>query len=129
MADLYLQAGTESTVNPPLGFGLLGHNVGVTQVTESIIIQAEKQFTYYNKTFTTALDSGVISQSLYDDIVGNQDESRQVYEIESNLIIGKQLLIDLVNKHNIQNVDTAGGTAAEIVEDIINEGLMIVKRV
>ena len=127
MASLFLQEGTTATVNPELGYSLLGNNVGVTQVTQSIIIQQEKNFLYYNKIFQTALDTGVITQSLYDDIINNQDSTRQVFEIESNLIIDKQLLIDLVDKHYIQNVNTATGTAAEIVEDINIEGFMIVK--
>ena len=113
MASLYLQLGTYLTVNPPIGFSLLNHNVAVTQVTQDLIIQAEKQFLYYNSRFLNALNSGVISQFIYDTIIDNQNEARQVYEIDSNLAIDKQLLIDLVEKNNIPNIET-GGTSAQI---------------
>jgi len=128
MASLYLESGTTSPVTPPLSYSLLGFNVGVTQVTQSIVIDAEKPFLYYNKRFLSALNSGLISQAIYDNIINNQNEARQLFEIESNLDINKQLLIDLVDKFLIPNVNS-GGTAAEIVEDIINEGYQIIKKI
>jgi len=128
MASLYLENGTESTVNPELGYSLLNVNVGVTQIIQNIIIQIEKPFGYYNKRFLKALNSGVISQSIYDDITNNQNETRQVFEIEPNLLLDIQLLIDLVNEHSINNVNI-GGTAPEIVKDIIAEGLQIIKKI
>ena len=111
-----------------MSYSLLGFNVGVTQVTQSIVIDAEKPFLYYNKRFLAALNSGLISQSIYDDIIDNQNEARQLFEIESNLDINKQLLLDLVDKFLIPNVES-GGTVAEIVEDIINEGYQIIKKI
>ncbi|MCW8965683.1 MAG: hypothetical protein OQK82_03215 [Candidatus Pacearchaeota archaeon] len=128
MPDIFLQIGTNLTVNPNLGFSLLGFNVGVTHVTQDIVIQAEKQFLYYNNRLLSALNSGVISQSVYDIITINQGEARQIYEINNNLDINKQSLIDLVEENYIQNVEI-GGTAAQIIEDIINEGYQIIKKI
>lgn len=129
MASLFLQSGSDADINPELGFSILGHNVAVTQVTQDIIIQIEKNFIYYNARFQTALDNGTISQTLFNTIKDNQDDSRQVFEIESNLSINKQLLIDLVIEHQIPNVDTGAGTAAEIIEDVIAEGYVFIKKI
>lgn len=128
MASLYLEKGTDLTVNPPLGYSLLSFNFAVTQITQQLVIQPYRDFLYYNKRFLAALNSGVISQTIYDDIINNQDNLRQLYEINNNLILDKQLLIDLVNDHAVQNVNTATGTAAEITEDIILEGYQIIKK-
>ena len=128
MASLYLKIGTDLTVNTELGYSLLGFNVAVTLVTQSIVIQPEKPFLYYNTRLLSALDSGTISQSIYDTIITNQDETRQVVEINGDLEINSQLLVDLVNKNNIPDIET-GGTAAQIVESIITAGYVIVNKI
>ena len=129
MADLYIQLGTDADIELPLGDSFLSFNVGVTQVTQAIVIDAEKNFLYYNPRFLAALNNGTITQVVYDAIIDNQDTMRQTYTIETNLQIEKQLLIDLVLQNNIPNVDTGGGTAAEIVEDVQNEGYLFIKKI
>lgn len=128
-ASLYLEKGTNLTVNPPIGYSLLGFNVGVTQVTQSIVIQPKEDFLYYNKRFLKALNAGIISQSIYDTIIELQNGTRQLYQISGNLNIEKQSLIALVKDHTVQNVNTATGTTAEIIEDIILAGYQIVKKI
>ena len=128
MADLYLEHGTSTNVNPPLGYALLNHNIAVTEVNEDLVIQAQKQFGYYNRRFLNALNIGKIDQIVYNTIINNQAEARQVFELNTNINIEKQELLDLVTRYTVQNVDT-GGTAAEIVQDIINEGYQIVKKI
>jgi hypothetical protein len=128
MANIYLQGGTTGEVDPPLGYGLLSHNVGITEINMDLVIQAEKNFAYYNKRFLNALNSGVISQAVYNAITENQNEGRQIYELETNISLDKQLLIDLLDGSGIPNVDT-GGTAPQILEDILNEGYQVVKKI
>ena len=129
MASLYIQQGTEADIQIDLGYSFLSFNVGVTQVTQDIVIEAERNFLYYNPRFLAALNNGTITQVVYDAIIDNQDTLRQIYAIETNLQIQKQLLIDLVLEHQIPNVDTGGGTAAEIVEDVQNEGYLFIKKI
>jgi len=128
MANLYFLKGTDDTLDTPLGYCFLNHNIGVTQVTASIVIQAEKPFLYAQKRLLSALNAGVITQAIYDIIVNNQDETRQLYEINADVDIEKTLLIELVNFYGISNVDDSG-TAAEIVQDIILEGYSIIKKI
>ncbi len=128
MASLYFLKGTNDLLDTPLGFCFLNRNLAVTQVTALIVIQPEKPFLYAIKRLNEALDNGVISQTIYDDIVNNQDETRQLFEIDGNVGIEKTLLLELVSTYGISNVD-AGGTTAEIVEDIILEGYSILKKI
>lgn len=128
MADLYLEYGDNLSVNPPLGYALLAVNGLVTEINEDIIIQAELLFPYYNQRFLVALNSGTISQAVYDAIINNQNEARQIYTLNTNVGVNKQDLVDLVDKYDIQNVNT-GDTGPQILEDIILEGFQVVKKI
>ncbi len=126
---IILELATESDIVLDLGYSFLSFNLAVTQVTQNLVIEAERNFLYYNKRFLTALNNGTITQVVYDAIIDNQDNLRQIYILDSNLIINKQLLINLVNTNNIPNVNIATGTAAEIVEDVKNEGYLFIKKI
>lgn len=128
MASLYVEYGDNTTVNPELGYALLDVNGLVTEINEDIVIQKELLFPYYNKRFLAALNNGTISQTTYDAIINNQGEVRQVYTLNTDVEVDKQLLVDLVTKFEIQNVDT-GATAPKILEDIILEGYQVVKKI
>lgn len=127
MAVLYLQYGDNTNVDTELGYALLSVNGLVTEINEDLVIQQELNFAYYNKQFLAALNSGTISQAEYDAIINNQGDSRQLYQFNTNISIEKQDLLDLANSHGLLNVDS-GGTAAQILEDIINEGYQVVKK-
>jgi len=124
--DLYFQKGTNLTVDPPLGYSLIENSGDV--VAQSIVIQPEKPYLYYNKRFLNALNSGAISQSLYDEIIDNQSEGRQVWEISSDIDVDKNTVLSLVENYGISNVEE-DGTISEIIEDIINEGYQIIKKI
>ena len=124
--DLFFQNGTTETIDPPLGYSFVGFDGAL--ITESIAIKIEKQFPYYNKRFLKALNSGQISQTLYDAIIDNQNEARQVYELNSDIDLDKGTILTLVEDYGIDNVNNEG-TIAEIVEDIINEGYQIIKKI
>lgn len=123
---MYLQGGTKDEINIKLGFTLLGANVDNTQITQSIIIYPEKPFIYYNRRFLAALNSGVINQTVYDLIKTNQNETRQILEINNDLQILKTDLTDLVKRHNIQ-VDTEK-QPAEIIADLNALNYQIIKK-
>jgi len=123
---MYLQGGTKDEINIKLGFTLLGANVDNTQITQSIIIDREKPFIYYNRRFFAALNSGVINQTVYDLIKTNQNDTRQILEINNDLQILKTDLTDLVKRHNIE-VDT-GKRPPEIIAQINALNYQIIKK-
>lgn len=123
---MYLQGGNKDEININLGFTLLGANVDNTQITQSIIIDPEKPFIYYNRRFLAALNSGVIDQTVYDLIKTNQNDTRQILEVTNDLQILKKNLTDLVKRHNIE-VDT-GKTSPEIIADLNALNYQIIKK-
>ena len=125
MSEYYLQKGTTATINPPLGFSLLGVDSGSTTNKQFIIIQPEKGFSYYNQQFIDALNEGVISNAEYTAIIANQGASRQVYELTASYTFDKDKLINLIDLHTLQ-ITTAGKTAPELTTDIIAAGYYVV---
>ncbi len=127
MKSLYLQKGTSEKVTPPLGFCLLTVDKEITAVNESIIIPKEQNNKAHNKGLLKRLNSGLISQTLYDTIKTEQGENRAVYLLNTSVDINKESLINLVKNHSVQNVDIKG-TAASIIKGINTAGYQIIKK-
>ena len=127
MNSLYLQKGTSEKVTPPLGFCLLTVDKEITAVNESIIIPKEQNNKAYNKGLLKRLNSGLISQKVYDTIKTEQSENRAIYLLNTSIDINKESLINLVKNHSVQNVDTRG-TAASIIKGINTAGYQIIKK-
>lgn len=127
MKSLYLQKGTSEKVSPPLGFCLLTVDKTATAVSESIIIPKEQNNKAYNKGLLKRLNSGLISQKVYDTIKTEQSENRAIYLLNTSIDINKESLINLVKNHSVQNVDTRG-TAASIIKGINTAGYQIIKK-
>lgn len=121
MVEYYLEKGTTTTINPPLGYSLLDVDGGATVNKQFIIIQAEKAFNYYNQQFTDALSEGVINNTEYTAIIANQGASRQVYELSASYTFDKTKLIDLIDVHGLP-ISTGGKTAPQLTTDIIAAG-------
>lgn len=128
MADIYISGSELAELEINLGFGYLTNNIGVTEINENLIINPERNFGYYNKRFSAALNSGQITQAVYDAIINNQGPAKVFYELSTNINLDKQVLIDLATANNIPNVETSG-TAAQILEDILNEGFQVIKKI
>lgn len=127
MNSLYLQKGTSEKITPPLGFCLLTVNTATTAVNETIIIPKEQNNKAYNKSLLNRLNSGLISQLVYNTIKTNQGETRAVYLLNTGININKEMLVNLVNNHSIQNVDI-DGPAPTIVKGIRAAGYQIIKK-
>jgi hypothetical protein len=127
MKSLYLQKGTSGKVTPPLGFCFLTVGERGGNVNENIIIPKEQNNKAYNKGLLNRLNSGLISQRVYNAIKTEQGENRAVYLLNTGIDINKESLINLVKNHSIQNVDTEG-TAASIINGILAAGYQIIKK-
>jgi hypothetical protein len=112
---MFIQGGTKDEINIKLGFTILGANLDSTQITQSIIVYPEKPFIYYNRRFLAALNSGVINHTVYDLIIKNQNDTRQIIEINDNLKIYKENLTQVIKRNNIQ-IDTEQKSAQIIAE-------------
>ena len=127
MATIYLQYSTD-TIKPPLGFGVVDTNEENTKVTASIIVPTFKNYPYFNKRYLNALNSGTISQSIYDTIINNQNEENTVEVLfNSDLEIDKSIIVGLIEDNSVNGINTE-----ESKESIINQlkakNLIIVKK-
>lgn len=127
MKSLYLQKGTSEKVTPPLGFCFLTVGERGGNVNENIIIPKEQNNKAYKKSLLNRLNSGLISQRVYNAIKTEQGENKAVYLLNTGIDINKENLINLVKNHSIKNVDTEG-TAASIINGILAAGYQIIKK-
>ena len=126
MATLYIQKSSVDDITTPLGYVIL--TVAEEQVSETLIVMPKRPFGYWNKRFLKALNEGVISQTIYDTIINNQNETRQLIQILSDTLIDKQILVDLATTQRVPNINPEE-TKAVIMQQIINEGYQIVKKI
>jgi len=119
---------SESSYLPPLGFGVLSHNEEETEVQEKVIIAPFKNYPYFNKRYLNALNSGVISQSLYDFIIANQvEEQAKELIYTDSLAVNKNDILALIEKNNIQGIQTNTDTPS-IIKQLKEQNLIIVKK-
>lgn len=113
---------------PPLGYGVLSYNEEETEVQENLIIAPFKNFPYFNKRYEKALNTGLISQLLYNTIINNQIEGQQVELFYSlNAQIDKDQLIAIINQNRIEGINTELNTVS-IVKQLREQNFIIVKK-
>ena len=127
MQSLYIVY-SEGNYIPPLGFGVLSYNEEETEVQGNIIIPPFKNYPYFNKRYLNALNSGVISQSLYDFIIANQvEEQAKELTYTDSLTVDKNDILALIEKNNIQGIQTNTDTPS-IIKQLKEQNLIIVKK-
>lgn len=127
MQSLYIVY-SEGNYLPPLGFGVLSHNEEETEVQENIVIAPFKNYPYFNKRYLNALNSGVISQAVYNFIIVNQVEEQQVNLIYTDsLQIDKNEVLTLITKNQIQGIQTDANTPS-IIKQLKEQDFIIVKK-
>lgn len=127
MNSLYLQKGTTEKITPPLGFCFLATGRDASAVNETIVISKQQNNKAYNKGLLKRLNSGSISQRVYNAIKTNQGENRAVYLLNTGIGIDRQSLVTIVQNHSLQNIDIEG-TAAEIIQGVTAAGYQIIKK-
>ena len=119
---------SEGNYLPPLGFGVLSHNEEETEAQEKVIIAPFKNYPYFNKRYLNALNSGVISQSVYNFIIANQVEEQQINLLYTDsLQIDKNDILALIEKNKIQGIQTNTDTPS-IIKQLKEQNLIIVKK-
>lgn len=127
MQSLYIVY-SEGNYLPPLGFGVLSHDEEETEVQEKIVITPFKNYPYFNKRYLNALNSGVISQSLYDFIIANQvEEQAKELTYTDSLTVDKNEILAIIEKNNIQGIQTDADTPT-IIKQLKEQNLIIVKK-
>ena len=127
MQSLYIVY-SEGNYIPPLGFGVLSYNEEETEVQGNIIIPPFKNYPYFNKRYLNALNSGSISQSVYNFIIANQVEEQQLNLLYmDSLQIDKNEILALIAKNQIQGIQTDANTPS-IIKQLKEQNFIIVKK-
>jgi len=110
-----------------LGYSYLSTNKEGTQINEYIIIEPKKNYSFWSKQLTTSLNTGIISQFVYNAIVNNENETRQVYLINKNISVAKSSLIDLITKYGINDIEQEN--SLQIVKALNLRDYQIIKKI
>lgn len=98
---MYIIKGRIQNIKHDLGFCVVEVDPETSQLDASIIVLPEKPFLYWNKRYEKALNSGVISQYIYDTIITQQNENKQAIRVFFNIQINQDELISLIKFHNL----------------------------
>jgi len=124
---MYIIKGRIENIKHDLGFCVIDVDQETSQLDASIIVLPEKPFLYWNKRYEKALNSGVISQYIYDTIITQQNENKQVIKVFFDVEINQDELISLIKFHNLDvNIEQ---DIFNIVLEMKNKNYNIIKSI
>jgi len=98
------------------------------QINETLIIAKYKDFSYYNKRLNKALNSGKISQLVYNTILENQGGEGQQIAVYTDVNINLNELKELVLNAQLHTINLEG-TAYNIINQLNQNNFVIVKKI
>lgn len=113
---MYLQYSTKADLLLNLGSCFYTPNSDETAIEKTLIINPKPNFGYHAKNLLKALNSGVISQEVYNIITENENETRQYYALDSNFALDKTILINLINSFGLLGYDTTGDALSILLQ-------------
>ena len=111
-----------------LGESYFAPNEEATQIDQYIVIEAKKNYNYWSKKLLNALNTGVINQSVYNAIIKNENETRQVFLIAEDIALEKEALLSFIEIHSIQEVETEG-TTVQVLSSLNSNNYQIIKKI
>ena len=126
MSTLNVEKKSLATLTLDLGGSFLAPNLDTGFVEQKIIISPKLMYGYWSKKKIKALNSGAISQLIYDVITDNENEERQYYTISLDYSLNKAILLDLIAPLNLLFVETEG-TAIQILQSLNDNEYQIIK--
>jgi len=116
-----------STLILPLGATFLSPNLDSTLIEEKLIIEQKKEYGFWSKKLLKALNTGSISQVVYDIIKDNESEARQYYTLSLDFDISKDVLLSIIAPFNFEFIDTAA-SAIDILTLLNENEYQIIKK-
>jgi len=116
-----------STLILPLGATFLSPNLDSTLIEEKLIIEQKKEYGFWAKKLLKALNTGLISQVVYDIIKDNESEARQYYTLSLDVDISKDVLLSIIAPFNFEFIDPAA-SAIDILTLLNENEYQIIKK-
>lgn len=111
-----LQLSSKDNLTLDLGYCFYTTNVDTESVNKTIIINPKLNFGYWSKKLLSALNSGLISQVIYDAIKENENETKQYYTLEAGFSLDKNVLINLIQSLGLLGITTSGDSYSILVQ-------------
>jgi hypothetical protein len=97
---MYIQKGNKTEILPPLGFGFLDISADGTEIIQLLKVDFKKDCKYYSNLQLNALNSGLISQTIYNGIKENESEKTAIIQVGTATIEKSELTFRSKNKRN-----------------------------
>lgn len=85
-------------------------------ISKVLIIDKKLNFGYWSKRLLIALNTGLINQSIYDTIKANENNTKQYYVLDQSFPLDKNILINLIEKLGLLNIETSGDAFSILVQ-------------
>ncbi len=115
-----------STLILPLGATFLSPNLDSTLIEEKLIINPKKEYGFWAKRLSKALNTGLITQFVYDVIKDNENEERQFYTISLNLDLSKEYFLSIIEPFNFEFINKEE-TTINILKLLNDNGYQVIK--
>lgn len=123
---MYIQKIALVDLSLNLGESYIATDEEITQINEYLVIDPKKNYNYWGKRLLKALNTGVISQTVYNAIINNENETKQYYLLNSDIEIDKSTLLGFIERHNIQDIETEG-TVEQVLNELNSNNYQIIK--
>lgn len=103
-------------------------NTDLNQIDENVIIPPLKNYGYYTKRLLRWLNTGFITQPVYNAAIANESGLNEYLTIDSNLSISKTDLVNLIEEKDIAEIDTSGDSL-QILSSLNENGYQVIKNI
>ncbi len=109
-----------------LGQSFIFPNIEAGLIEEKIIINPKKEYGFWAKRLSKALNTGLITQFVYDVIKDNENEERQFYTISLNLDLSKEYFLSIIEPFNFEFINKEE-TTINILKLLNDNGYQVIK--
>ena len=121
---MYIQKGNKSDILPPLGFGFLDVSQDGAEIIQLLKVDFKKDCKYYSNLQLNALNSGLISQTIYNGIKENEGEKTAIIQV-GTATIEKSKLTAIIPENLQINLDQK---TKEIIQGVLDAGYQIITK-
>ena len=111
----------------PLGSSFLHPNTETSLIEEKLIITPKKEYGFWSRKLLKALNSGLITQLVYDAIKDNENEEKQYYTISLAVALSNSVLLSIIEPFRFEFINTEE-TALNILKVLNENGYQLIKK-
>lgn len=122
----YIKKQSLEALNLPLGSSFLSPNTDKGLIEQIIIIDPKKEYGYWAKKLLKALNTGLISQLVFDIIEKNENKERQLYTLSLDFEFSKESLLSVIDTFNFEFIKL-DSKVVDMLKALNENGYQIIK--